>query len=76
MKDPKVHVTVSSKKLHTQMAKLRAALENSGRLRLEFMASLSRLCREHNVSISDELLAHVVPALVEELGSTKPPAVM
>lgn len=48
---------------------LRAELRRNGKLRLEFLASMSRLLRDHGIQIHDESLANMVPADIGELYS-------
>jgi len=50
-----------------EVAKLRLRFRMNNRLRLESLAMLSRLFREHNEPIADELLASIVFAVPEEL---------
>jgi len=49
------------------VSRLRFTLQRNNRLRLEFHAALSKLFREHEVQIEDELLASLVLAAPEEL---------
>ena len=50
-----------------EIAKVRMHFQINNRLRLESLAALSRTFREHGATISDELLASIVPAVSEEL---------
>ena len=52
--------------------KLRAELHRNTRLRLEYLASMSRLFREHGVAIEDDSLANMVPADIAELHAGPP----
>ena len=51
--------------------KLRAEFHRKSRLRLEYLAAMSRLLREHDVAIDDESLANLVPADISELYSAE-----
>ena len=53
-----------------EIAVLRHSMHINNRLRLETIASLSRLFREYHVPIKDELLAEVILALPLELNGT------
>ena len=55
------------------ITKLRAELRRNAKLRLEYLASLARLLREHNIEIGDESLANLVPADISELYAQDPP---
>jgi hypothetical protein len=48
-------------------SQLRAEFRRNGKLRLEYLASMSRLLREHGIEIQDESLANMVPADIGEL---------
>ncbi len=48
---------------------LRAKLKSTAKLNLEFKAALSKLLREYNVEISDELLSALVISTPDELGN-------
>jgi len=50
-----------------EAAKIRFRFQMNNRLRLESLAALSRVFREHGESIADELLASFVLAVPEEL---------
>jgi hypothetical protein len=54
-------------------SQLRAEFRRNGKLRLEYLASMSRLLREHGVQIQDESLANLVPADIGELYNSPPP---
>jgi hypothetical protein len=49
------------------VSRLRFTMQRNNRLRLEFLALLSKLFRDHQVEIEDELLARLVLAAPEEL---------
>jgi outer membrane biosynthesis protein TonB len=51
---------------------LRLRFQMNSRLRLESLAALSRLFREHNEDLNDELLATMVFALPAELPGERP----
>ena len=53
--------------LMTESAKLRLRFHMNGRLRLESLAALSKVFRENQEPIQDELLASLVLALPQEL---------
>jgi hypothetical protein len=53
-----------------EVTKLRAEFRRNGKLRLEYMAAMSRLLREHGIGIEDESLAHLVPADIAELSAS------
>ena len=55
-------------------SQLRAEFRRNGKLRLEYLASLSRLLREHGIEIQDESLANLVPADIGELYNSPPPS--
>ncbi len=50
-----------------EIAKVRMHFQINNRLRLESLAAISRTFREHGATISDELLASLVPAIRQEL---------
>jgi len=50
-----------------EAAKLRLRFQMNNRLRLESLAALSRVFREHQEPVGDELLASLVVAVPEEL---------
>jgi hypothetical protein len=50
-----------------EAAKLRLRLQMNNRLRLELLAAISRLFREHEEPMPDDLLASIVLAVPEEL---------
>ena len=50
-----------------EIAALRHNLHINSRLRLEFLASLSKLLREYGISADDELLSSLILAVPEEL---------
>ena len=50
-----------------QVAALRHALHINSRLRLEFLAGLSKLFREHEVVAGDQLLSSLILAVPDEL---------
>jgi hypothetical protein len=50
-----------------EIAKVRMHFQINNRLRLESLAALSKTFRDHGATISDELLASIVPAVPEEL---------
>ena len=54
-------------------SQLRAEFRRNGKLRLEYLASMSRLLREHGVEIHDESLANMVPADIGELYNSPMP---
>lgn len=54
-----------------EIAILRHSIHINNRLRLEIIASLSRLFREFDVPITDELLAELILAVPAELNGTK-----
>ena len=51
----------------TEAAKLRLRLHLNSRLRLELLAALSRVFRENNEPLRDEVLASIVLAVPQEL---------
>ena len=53
--------------------KLRAEFHRHSRLRLEYLAAMSRLLREHGIAIDDDSLANMVPADIAELHGDSPP---
>ena len=60
------------RRLHA-VARLRAELRRNGQLRLEFLAAMARLLREHGVKVEDETLANMVPADIDELYESAAP---
>ncbi|MBI1804709.1 MAG: hypothetical protein HYR77_09595 [Ignavibacteria bacterium] len=56
-----------------EAAKLRAEFRRNGKLRLEYLAAMSRLLREYGIGIDDESLANMVPADIAELYAEGPP---
>ena len=58
---------MTTNELMMEAAKLRLRFRMNNRLRLESMAVLSRLFREHQEPIADELLSLLVFAVPEEL---------
>jgi len=56
-----------------EAAQLRAEFRRNGKLRLEYLASMSKLLREHGINIADESLANMVPADIGELFAGQPP---
>jgi hypothetical protein len=56
-----------------EIAALRHNLHINSRLRLEFLASLSKLLREYGISADDELLSSLILAVPEELWAKEPP---
>jgi hypothetical protein len=54
-------------------AQLRFRMYANSRLRLETLAALSRVFREHNEPIQDELLGNLVFAVPQELLGEAPP---
>jgi hypothetical protein len=59
-----------------EIKRLRAELDSNARLRLEFLGQVSRLLREHSVSISDRLLSELTLASAAEMPEArgaKPP---
>jgi len=50
-----------------KIKKLRAEFRKNGRLRIEFLADLSRLLRDHGIPIEDELLASIQLAVKPEI---------
>ena len=62
-----------------EIVRIRGEFFTNGRLRLEFLADLSRLLRVHNVPIADDILRDIVIALIDEApflaqGPTDPPS--
>jgi len=57
-----------------EAAQLRLKMHVNGRLRLETLAALSRVFREHGEPIRDELLGSLVFAVPGELLGEAPPA--
>jgi hypothetical protein len=55
-------------------AQLRFRMYANNRLRLETLAALSKVFREHNEPIQDELLGNLVFAVPQELLGEAPPA--
>lgn len=53
--------------------RLRNAIEKNPRMRVELMAAISRILREHNVKINDEFLLYSTIALVSEVGAGDTP---
>ncbi len=56
-----------------EATKLRAEFRRNGKLRLEYLASMSRLLREHGIDVADDSLANMVPADIGELFAGGPP---
>ena len=56
-----------------EAAQLRLKMHVNGRLRLETLAALSRVFREHGEPIRDELLSSLVFAVPDELLGEAPP---
>jgi hypothetical protein len=56
-----------------EIAALRHNLHINSRLRLEFLASLSKLLREYGISADDELLSSLILAVPAELWAKDPP---
>ena len=56
-----------------EAARLRLRMHVNGRLRLETLAALSRVFREHDEPIHDELLGSLVFAVPQELLGEAPP---
>jgi hypothetical protein len=56
-----------------QIDNLRLRFQMNNRLRLEALAALSRVFREHGESLSDELLSSLVFAVPDELPGERPP---
>jgi len=52
-----------------EVAALRHSFHIDGRLRLEFLSTVSRLLREYEVPVSNELLASLVLAVPDELSN-------
>lgn len=52
-----------------EIAALRHNFHINSRLRLEFLASLSKMFREHSVPANDELLSSLVLAIPDELSA-------
>lgn len=59
--------SAESSALQREVATLRLLFQINSRLRLETLAALSKVFREHGVQITDNLLASLVFALTEEL---------
>jgi len=57
-----------------EAARLRLRMHVNGRLRLETLAALSRVFREHGEPIHDELLGSLVFAVPHELLGDAPPS--
>lgn len=53
--------------------RLRNAIEKNPRLRIEMIAAVSRLLREHGVKVDDEFLLYTTLALVSEVGAGDTP---
>ncbi len=53
-----------------RVAELQSYLRTRPRLKLEFLASMSRLFREHNIDLPHEVLAHLTLSL--ERGDSRP----
>jgi hypothetical protein len=56
-----------------QIENLRLRFQINNRLRLECLAAVSRVFREHGESLSDELLSSLVFAVPDELPGERPP---
>jgi hypothetical protein len=56
-----------------QIDNLRLRFQMNNRLRLECLAAVSRIFREHGESVSDELLSSLVFAVPDELPGERPP---
>lgn len=69
--------------LHTQReplspvaTRVRNAIEKNPRLRIEMIASISKLLREHGVKVDDEFLLYTTIALVSEVGAGDTPEML
>jgi len=66
---------MATQELLMEAARLRLKLQINSRMRLEAIAALSRVFREHQEPVTDELLSSIVFAVPEELigeaGSTQ-----
>jgi hypothetical protein len=56
-----------------EIAALRHNLHVNSRLRLEFLANISKLLRDYGISADDELLSSLILAVPEELWAKEPP---
>jgi hypothetical protein len=56
-----------------EIAALRHNLHINSRLRLEFLANISKLLRDYGISADDELLSSLILAVPEELWAKDPP---
>lgn len=58
---------MSNQKFMSEVSKLRLMFQMNSRLRLESLAAMSKVFRDFEVSVSDELLASVILAVPDEL---------
>lgn len=58
---------MNSTDLKRRAAALRQTFQVKGRLQLEFLASLSKLLREHTIKIDDDLLSNIILAVPDDL---------
>jgi hypothetical protein len=56
-----------------EIAALRHNLHINSRLRLEFLANISKLLRDYGISADDELLSSLILAVPDELWAKEPP---
>ena len=54
-------------KLDSEMAELRMKLKSDPMFSIELLGSISKVCREHNVSLSNDLIGRLVLARHDEL---------
>lgn len=50
-----------------EVSRIRMKLKTDGRFRLELLARISQLAREHGVEVSDEVLRNLTLATTDEL---------
>jgi hypothetical protein len=60
---------MEEKERFQQMVSLREQVATNSRLRLELLAAVSRILRDHNVNVSDEVLSYLTVADIQELAS-------
>ena len=60
-----------AKRQINQIEELRTRFRNNPRMRLEYIADLSKLLREHNIDVHNELLGRIVPATMFISGTDK-----
>jgi hypothetical protein len=61
---------MSDKAVISDISYIRAHLKTNGRFRLELMAAVSKICRDHGVEVTDDTLSGITLARSEELNST------